>query len=137
MGFWKASLMKDKKLLENAASETSMGHLGKLTSLKDLPPDRVIKAYIREAMELNEMGAKVARTKPTRNKKVVVPAYFKKAIDKNKAASKVFQEFSPSKKQDYVDWITEAKTEDTREKRMKTAVEWIAEGKGRNWKYEK
>jgi uncharacterized protein YdeI (YjbR/CyaY-like superfamily) len=137
MGFWKASLMKDKKLLENAASETSMGHLGKLTSLKDLPPDRVVKAYIKEAMELNEMGAKVERTKPTRNKKVTVPAYFKKAIDKNKAASKVFQEFSPSKKQDYVDWITEAKTEETRDKRMKTAVEWIAEGKGRNWKYER
>jgi uncharacterized protein YdeI (YjbR/CyaY-like superfamily) len=137
MGFWKASLMKDKKLLENAASETSMGHLGRLTNLKDLPSDKVIKAYIKEAMELNEMGAKVERPKPVKNQKVTVPAYFKKAIEKNKAANKVFEEFSPSKKKDYVDWISEAKTDDTREKRMKAAVEWIAEGKGRNWKYER
>jgi len=137
MGFWKASLMKDKKLMENAASEISMGHLGKLTSMADLPPDRVIKAYIKEAMELNEMGAKIERTKPVRNRKVTVPAPLKKAIERNKSAAKHFEGFSPSKKKDYADWITEAKTDATRDQRIKTAVEWISEGKSRNWKYER
>jgi uncharacterized protein YdeI (YjbR/CyaY-like superfamily) len=136
-GFWKASLMRDKTLMLNAASETSMGHLGKITSLKDLPSDKVMKAYIKEAMELNEAGAKVARPKPMKDRKVAVPAYFKKALARSKAANKTFEAFSPSNKKEYVDWVTDAKTEETREKRMKTAVEWMAEGKIRNWKYVK
>lgn len=134
-GFWKASLMKDKTLMENAASEVSMGHLGKLKSLKDLPSDKIMKAYIREAMELNEAGAKVPRAKPIKGRKVAVPAYFRKVLDRNKAASKAFEAFSPSHKHEYVEWITEAKTEETRAKRIKAAVEWMAEGKIRNWKY--
>jgi uncharacterized protein YdeI (YjbR/CyaY-like superfamily) len=134
-GFWKASLMKDKRLMENAASETSMGHLGKITSLKDLPSDKIMKAYISEAMQLNEAGAKVARTKPVAGRKIAVPPYFKKAIEGNKAAGKTFEAFSPSNKKEYVDWVTEAKTEATRAKRIKTAIEWMAQGKIRNWKY--
>jgi uncharacterized protein YdeI (YjbR/CyaY-like superfamily) len=137
LGFWKGSLMKDKKLMENAASETSMGHLGKLTSLADLPPDRVLKAYVKEAMELNDMGARIERAKPVMGRKVKVPASLQKAIDRNKTAAKHFETFSPSRRKDYADWITEAKTDDTREKRIKTAVEWISEGKSRNWKYER
>jgi uncharacterized protein YdeI (YjbR/CyaY-like superfamily) len=134
-GFWKASLMKDKSLMDNAASETSMGHLGKIKSLKDLPSDKIMKGYIKEAMELNDMGAKVVRTKPVKDRKVTVPASLKKALEKNKKASKTFEEFSSSNKKEYVDWITEAKTEETRDKRIKTAVEWMAEGRIRNWKY--
>ena len=136
-GFWKASLMRDKTLMLNAASETSMGHLGKITSLKALPSDKVMKAYIKEAMELNEAGLKVVKTKPMKGRQVTVPPYLKKAIAANKAASKTFEAFSPSNKKEYVEWITEAKTEETRAKRMKTAVEWMAEGKIRNWKYVK
>ena len=136
-GFWKASLMRDKTLMLNAASETSMGHLGRITSLKDLPSEKVMKAYIKEAMELNEAGAKVDRAKPMKGRKVTVPPYFNKAIAGNKLASKTFEAFSPSNKKEYIDWITGAKTEETREKRMKTAVEWMAEGKIRNWKYVK
>jgi uncharacterized protein YdeI (YjbR/CyaY-like superfamily) len=136
-GFWKASLMRDKALMLNAVGETAMGHLGKITSLKDLPSDKVMKAYIKEAMELNEAGAKVERTKPMKGRNVTVPPYFKKAIARNKAASKTFEAFSPSNKKEYVEWITDAKTVETREKRMKTAVEWMAEGKIRNWKYVK
>ena len=134
-GFWKASLMKDKTLMDNAASETAMGHLGKIRSMKDLPSDKIMKSYIKEAMELNEMGAKVARTKPMKGRKVTVPASLKKALERNRKASKTFEEFSPSNKKEYVDWIVEAKTEETRDKRVKTAVEWMAEGKIRNWKY--
>jgi uncharacterized protein YdeI (YjbR/CyaY-like superfamily) len=136
-GFWKASLMKDKKLIENAKGETAMGHFGKITSLKDLPSDATIMRYIKEAMKLNDEGIKVEKKKPTSAKEVQPPDYFFKELKKNKAAQKTFEAFSPSNKKEYVMWITEAKSEATRNSRMTTAIEWMAEGKPRNWKYMK
>ena len=138
MSFWKASLMKDPVLIENAKSESAMGHLGKLLSVKDLPPDKKITAWIKEAMTLTDKGIKLpARTKNTEKKELTVPDYFIKALAKNKKAKQVFDNFPYSHKKEYLEWITEAKTEETRNKRMATAIAWITEGKGRNWKYEK
>lgn len=136
MGFWKASLMKDKALLEMARSEEAMGHLGKITALKDLPSNKKITAYIKEAMKLTDHGIKLpAKPKPASQTEIVIPDYFKKALAKNKKALPHFEAFSYSEKKEYVAWITEAKTAETRTKRMATALEWIGEGKGRNWKY--
>lgn len=135
-GFWKAALMKDPMLLETAKSEVAMGHLGRITSLKDLPADKKLIAYIKEAMQLNDKGIKVpVKTKPGENKELLIPDYFTKAINKNKAAKKVFDGFSYSNKKEYVKWVTGAKTEETRNTRLQTSVEWMAEGKIRNWKY--
>jgi uncharacterized protein YdeI (YjbR/CyaY-like superfamily) len=137
-GFWKAALMKDPALLETAKSEVAMGHLGRITSLKDLPADKKIMAWIKEAMELNEKGIKLpSKPKTTEKKEITVPDYFEKVLTKNKKASTTFNAFSYSHKKEYVEWITEAKTEDTRNKRMAQAVEMMAEGKSRNWKYAK
>lgn len=134
-GFWKGSLMKDpENILEN--KEKVMGHLGRITSLKDLPSDLILISYLKEAMKLNEEGIKVPKKKATTNKELEVPAYFIKALKKNSPAYKNFEEFSYSKKKEYVEWVTEAKQEATREKRIQTAIEWIQEGKSRNWKYE-
>jgi uncharacterized protein YdeI (YjbR/CyaY-like superfamily) len=113
-----------------------MGHLGKITSLKDLPSDKIIIGYIKEAAKLNETGAKVVKKKPD-VKEIVTPPYFIKALRTNKAALKTFEGFSYSNRKEYIQWITEAKTEATREKRIETALEWLAEGKIRNWKYVK
>ncbi|RPI64348.1 MAG: hypothetical protein EHM44_03375 [Ignavibacteriales bacterium] len=135
-GFWKASLMKDKSLVSNAESESAMGHYGKITSLKDLPSDKKIIAHIKEAMTLNEKGIKLPPRKVTMAKKeIVVPAYFLKLLKKNKKAFTTFESFSPSHKREYVEWITEAKTDETKNRRMETAIEWMSEGKSRNWKY--
>jgi uncharacterized protein YdeI (YjbR/CyaY-like superfamily) len=134
--FWKASLMKDKTLLANAKSETAMGHLGKIASLKDLPSDKKMIAYIKEAMNLNEVGVKVVKPKMVK-KEIPVPDFFANALTKNKKAKKVFDDFSPSHRREYLEWITEAKTESTREKRMVTTLEWLADGKARNWKYQR
>lgn len=136
-GFWKASLMKDKSLIENAKGETSMGHLGRIKSLDDLPSDKKMIAYIKEAMKLNDAGVKVHKAKPAEKKEPEVPDYFIKALKTNKAAQKTFEVFSPSAKKEYVMWIVEAKTEETRNKRIEQALEWMAEGKPRNWKYMK
>lgn len=135
-GFWKASLMKDKTLSKNAASESAMGHYGKITSLKDLPSDKKIIAHIKDAMRLNDLGVKLPSKKLSAVKKeVIVPDYFLIQLKKNKRAFSTFEAFSPSHKREYIDWITEAKTDETKNRRMKTAIEWMAEGKSRNWKY--
>ena len=137
-GFWKASLMKDKSLVANAESESAMGHYGKITSLKDLPPDKKIIAHIKEAMMLNEKGIKLPPRKATTTKKeIVVPEYFLNQLKKNKKAFITFESFSPSHKREYVEWITEAKTDETKNRRIETAIEWMSEGKSRNWKYVK
>lgn len=135
-GFWKAALMKDKKLMANAKSETSMGHLGRIESLNDLPSDSVMIRYIKEAAKLNEAGIKMEKKTPVK-KALVIPTYFTKALKTNKKAQTTFKTFSYSNQKDYVEWITEAKTDATREKRMAIALEWMAEGKVRNWKYMK
>ena len=137
MSFWKAALMKDPLLIENARSETAMGHLGKLTSLKDLPSDKKITAWIKEAMMLTDKGIKLPpKAKIPEKKELTVPDYFIKALAKNKKAKQVFDNFPYSHKKEYLEWITEAKTAETRNKRMATALEWMSEGKGRNWKYQ-
>jgi uncharacterized protein YdeI (YjbR/CyaY-like superfamily) len=134
--FWKAALMKDPVLLENAKSETAMGHLGRLTSLKDLPSDKKMMAWIKEAMVLNDKGIKlVPKPKTVEKKEWIIPDYFSKPLSKNKKALLTFEAFSYSHKKKYVEWITEAKTEATRNKCISTAIEMIAEGKSRNWKY--
>lgn len=136
-GFWKASLMKDKILIKNAQAETAMGHLGKLTSLKDLPADKKIMDWIKEAMALNEKGIKVEKKKPAQAKLLKAPNYFINELKKNKIAFRIFEKFSQSHKNEYLEWIIEAKTEPTRIKRMQQAIEMMTEGKPRKWKYMK
>lgn len=137
-GFMKSELINDPKgyLQERKAhGGEAMGHGGRIQSLKDLPPDKVMLDFINQAKKLNDEGIKVPK-KPTAPKAdLVVPEYFMAAIAKNKDALRTFEAFSTSNKREYVDWITEAKSEATREKRMETAIEWMAEGKIRNWKY--
>ncbi len=140
-GFWKAALMKDEKLMATAKSEEAMGHLGKITSLKDLPSDKVLTAYIKEAMKLNEDGIRLpSRSKPAsdaQKEALKTPDYLVLSFKKHQEAKAVFEAFSYSNKKDYIEWLEEAKTEATRNKRLETALEWMAEGKTRHWKYKK
>ena len=131
-GFWKQKLL-DLKPVE----ATAMGSFGRIASLKDLPKDKEIVALIHQAMELNEKGIKVPRKPVAKKADVVVPKELEAALAKNKKAQAAFEKFSPSHRREYVEWITEAKTEPTRVKRIATAIEWLSEGKSRNWKYER
>jgi uncharacterized protein YdeI (YjbR/CyaY-like superfamily) len=133
-GFWKGALVVG----DGSAAPEAMGQFGRLTSVADLPADDVLAGYVREAMRLNEEGVKApARPKPAEKKELEVPADLTAALQANPAALAHFEGFSPSKRKEYVEWITEAKSDATRSKRLGTAVEWIAEGKARHWKYEK
>lgn len=136
-GFWKASLMKDSKVLLSNENKGSMGNMGRITSMKDLPKDKILISWIKEAKKLNDDGVKFQRAlKPKHERKeYVMPASFKKALAGNKKAGKTYEAFSPSHKREYLEWICEAKTEETRDKRIATALEWLTEGKSRNWKY--
>jgi uncharacterized protein YdeI (YjbR/CyaY-like superfamily) len=131
-GFWKQSLMEQGAF---PTEKTAMGSFGRITSVKDLPPDKVMTGLIRQAVELNEKGVKVVR-KPVEKKELVVPKDLTAALSKNKTAKATFDKFAYSHKKEYVQWIEEAKTEATRNKRLATTVEWLSEGKSRNWKYE-
>lgn len=140
LGFWKGSIMNDPDKILDIGREQAMGHFGRITGMKDLPSDKILIKYFKEAARLNKEGIKLPPKKKAsqkEKKELVIPEYFTKALSKNKAAKKVFDEFSYSKKKDYVEWLTEAKTETTRDKRMETALEWIAQGKSRHWKYQK
>jgi uncharacterized protein YdeI (YjbR/CyaY-like superfamily) len=135
-GFWKAALMQDKVLMENAKSETAMGHLGRIQSLGDLPPDKTMIRWIKEAAQLNETGAKLP-PKAKHTEAVAAPPDLLQALKKNKAALATYTAFGNGNKREYVAWVTDAKTAETRQKRIATAVDWMAEGKIRNWKYVK
>lgn len=128
------AMRKDGLVVEGGG----MGSLGKISSRQDLPKDAALLGYLRQATVLVKDGAK---TFPSRRKAakpaVEVPTELTAALKKNKTAAKVFAEFSPGKKREYVDWIAEAKQEATKLRRVAQAVEWIGEGKSRNWKYEK
>jgi uncharacterized protein YdeI (YjbR/CyaY-like superfamily) len=119
-----------------AKTEEAMGQFGRIEALGELPSDKLLTRYVKLAMKLNEAGAP-SPVRATRKPKppVTVPGDLQQALKKNAKARAVFEAFSPSHRREYVEWITEAKAEATRQRRLATAVEWMAEGKSRNWKY--
>jgi uncharacterized protein YdeI (YjbR/CyaY-like superfamily) len=137
-GFWKPDLINDPDgylLKRSNQGGEAMGNLGRITKMEDLPPDDILKDFIRQAKKLNDDGIKMpARPKPAKTE-LIIPDYFTTALQSNKKATEVFEKFSYSAKKEYVAWICEAKTEKTRLERLNTAIEWISEGKIRNWKY--
>src|SRR5919199_6273412 len=135
-GFWKGALVLDGN---GASAEAAMGSFGRITRLSDLPPKKTLASYVKKAAALNDAGVKApSRMAPKGKKKeLVVPDDLMAALRKNKKALATFEGFSPSHRREYVEWITEAKSEDTRQRRLEQAVEWMAEGKPQNWKYMK
>ena len=139
-GFWKYKLIKDPKgylgeIFNKGGG--AMGNLGRMTGVKDLPPDNAVIDFVKQAKKLNDDGVKLPPRAKKAQTELVIPSYFISAVKKNKKALTVFENFSPSSKKEYVMWVVEAKTEETRNARLKTAVEWISEGKRCNWKYER
>jgi uncharacterized protein YdeI (YjbR/CyaY-like superfamily) len=131
-GFWKHELLLGPRTSEG------MGSFGRLTSIKELPAKKSLVALIRRAMTLNEDGVTVPRRKATPAQvAMAMPSDLKAALARNAGARTVFEGFSPSHKREYLEWITEAKNDDTRARRVQTALEWMSEGKPRNWKYMK
>ena len=131
-GFWKGSLV----VSDDEKQSGAMGQFGRITSVADLPQPNVLAALIRKAMALTDAGVKPVRAR-TAKAPLPVPDDLRRALDANASAAATFAGFSPSARRDYVEWVTEAKQATTRERRVAQAVEWMAQGKRRNWKYEK
>jgi len=127
---WKGALIK------GGTGRDAKGNFRNITSMDDLPADNVLRALLKEAARLNEQGIKSTRVVKAR-KPLPVPAELVAALKKNSKAAAAFEKLPPSHKREYSEWIADAKREETRQQRVTTAVEWISEGKSRNWKYEK
>jgi uncharacterized protein YdeI (YjbR/CyaY-like superfamily) len=130
-GFWRGSLVVGK----GNEQMSGMGQFGRLSSVRDLPPRKELEALIRKAMKLTDEGVKAPRDKH-KKEPFTVPQDLRAALDANRKAAATFDAFPPSCQREYVEWVTEAKRDETRVKRLNQAVEWMAEGKRRNWKYE-
>jgi uncharacterized protein YdeI (YjbR/CyaY-like superfamily) len=129
-GFFRASQLDDP------AGILGDRHL-RLTDVSQLPADKILIDYVKRAIALNESGAKSPMSRPKGPKKpeAKVPADLAAALGKNAKARVAFEQFPPGHRREYVEWITEAKKEETRQRRLAQAIDWIAQGKPRNWKY--
>ena len=133
LGFWKSELIFSG---DERKKREAMGHFGRITSLADLPDDKTLIAYVRKAAELNESGVKApARSKPKKKSPLKIPDYFGTALKKNAKARTTFENLSPSHQREYVEWLTDAKRDETRAKRLKMSILWLSQGKPQNWRY--
>ena len=130
-GFWKGALMKTTP---KGREREAMGQFGRFASVDDLPTEAALVRMVKEARALADAGVKAPRPK-TVKPPLKAPASMLAAIRTNRKAHAAFAAFSPSHQREYIEWITEARTDETRARRLATAVEWMAAGKSRNWKY--
>ncbi|MGO4263088.1 YdeI/OmpD-associated family protein [Lysobacter sp. TAB13] len=133
LGFWQAPNIADA---DRSRSGEAMGQFGRLTAVGDLPGQRELSQLVKQAMALIEAGVtrspgKTARAKPP----LAVPDDLAAALKRNAKARATYEGFPPSQQREYVEWIEEAKRDETRKSRLAQAMEWMAEGKMRNWKY--
>jgi len=130
-GYWKHALVME------GAERDGMGSYGRMCKLEDLPSTARMRADLKKAIRLNETGVKPARPKPAPKGAPAVPDELATALKEHEAAKAAFDGFAPSHRREYVEWIVEAKRAETRAKRIAQAIEWLGEGKHRNWKYER
>jgi Bacteriocin-protection, YdeI or OmpD-Associated len=133
-GFWKHALV-----IGEGAPRDGMGSFGKMRGIKDLPDKRTLLKHIRKAMKLNEHGVKIVGVRKTTAAKsqLKMPADFASALALNAAALEAFEAFPQSHRREYLEWISQAKREETKQRRIEQAIEMLSKGKPRNWKYMK
>jgi uncharacterized protein YdeI (YjbR/CyaY-like superfamily) len=131
-GFWKSELV----IPGSGGEKEGMGSFGCIKSIADLPNEKTLIGYVKKAAALNDAGIKSPwRKEPKKRATLPMPDDFSAALKKNAKARKNFENFSPSHRREYIEWITQAKREETRKQRLATSLQWLAEGKARNWKY--
>ena len=131
LNFWRG-----QELTNQSASAEAMGQFGKIKSLDELPADEMLVKLVREAAQLAKSAPDPRKTKSEPKPAPEVHPDFAAALAGAPAAKRVLDSFPPSAQRDYFEWITEAKQDATRNKRIATALEWLAEGKRRHWKYQ-
>ena len=136
-GFWKVKLLDNTNgYLKVDGEESSAGSVGHIRSISDLPPEDALIDFIHQAIAINEKGVKVEKKAAPPKAEISMPADFDILLKSNTTAYFHYDKFSSSKKREYLEWFADAKSEATRQKRIEQALEWIAEGKSRHWKYQ-
>lgn len=133
-GFWKATLLAERDPAMPRADHPA-GPFRRISSLAELPDEKTLRRIVRLAAQLNADGIKAPRPRTSPRPPIRMPRELAAALRKNRRAQAAFEAFSPSHRREYIEWITEARTDATRDRRLAQAIEWIAEGKSRNWKY--
>jgi uncharacterized protein YdeI (YjbR/CyaY-like superfamily) len=131
LNFWRG-----QELRGGDANADAMGQFGRLTSLDDLPSDAELDALIREGAVLARAAPAPRKVKHEPKPPAEVHPEFAAALADNPKAKEVLENFPPSARREYLDWIAEAKQDKTRSKRIADAIEWLNDGKRRHWKYE-
>jgi uncharacterized protein YdeI (YjbR/CyaY-like superfamily) len=131
LNFWRGQEIGD-----GGPKAGAMGQFGRLTSVDDLPPDEELDSLIREAAALAKTAPAPRKTKHAPRPAPTLHPEFAAALAKAPKAKAALDAFPPSAQRDYFEWISEAKQDSTRQKRIATAVEWLSEGKRRHWKYQ-
>lgn len=141
-GFWKPGRVAGVRAALPVPEAKAMGQFGRIKAVSDLPSEATLRRLVKAMAAAKAAGVKapakpraVARRVAPARRAAAAPDYFLAALRKNKRALAIYQGFSPSNQREYVEWVTEAKGEDTRRRRLATAVTWLAEGKVCNWKY--
>jgi len=129
-GFWHPLMRPNDRSFEG------MGQLGKIASLADLPTRAEFARMARQAKKLTDDGVKAPAKPKAAETRLVVPSALRAALVKSPRARAIFEAFPPSKRREYADWVAEAKTDETRSRRVATSIEWLAQGKSRHWKYQ-
>lgn len=136
-GFWRAKELDDPAgILRGKGKASFMGE--RVTDVSQLPADDILIDYIRRAVALNARRASEPRKPSTPRKprpEAAVPSDLADALRKNAKARAAFEAFPPSHRREYIEWIEEAKQDRTRARRLATTLEWLTQGKDRNWKY--
>lgn len=131
--YWKGSLV----MAQEPKGAQAIAQLRALKTLSDLPPKASLVRWTKKAMALNDAGVTERRAPRSARKPIKVPADLSTALERHARAQATFTAFPPGKQRDYIEWITEAKSDETRQRRLATSIAWLADGKSRNWKYEK
>jgi uncharacterized protein YdeI (YjbR/CyaY-like superfamily) len=135
-GFWQSAALA---LDEKRESADGMGQFGRITAIADLPDEKTLIGYVRKAVALKDAGAKPEKPAAKPRAKAAshqVPPHLANALKLNAKARETWEAFSPSHRNEYIEWLNEAKRDETRERRLETTLEWLSEGKSRNWKYQ-
>lgn len=135
-GFWNSEYLDDKHAILEKVGRTAMGNLGRIESLEQFPDSKIIIQLIHSAMSQIDVGVKKPKAQPI-SRVLVMPDSLITSLEKEPIAKVYFDKLSTSQKREYAEWILEAKTEATINKRLQTTIEWLKEGKTRNWKYQK
>jgi uncharacterized protein YdeI (YjbR/CyaY-like superfamily) len=136
--FWRSALLTGSHV-RRATDDKTLERLERVTSVDDLPPKAAIARFVKAAMQLNDGAVKVPKAAKSSKTKAPLrtPPSLSRALARNAKAKATYDGFSPSHKREYVEWIAEAKSDETRDRRIEQALGWMAEGKPRNWKYMK